>query len=222
MPHDEYAAGDQERIDLHRLHEEWSRTDNDPRDDVEVVLSTPNNVDGCTPTPICMGYTSKNMRCCAKVSNGERYCKRHAKATTNNSVTCGICYETIFHETKLPCDHAFCTNCIYRWSNKGDSCPMCRRTMLFICHSRDVKIQRAMDLIVLADRARNLCWKYGMAVDVMNETVEFLLQNEWMDSFDREYKQIVLTYIDYSIEYFKKDSKIKRKFENWRRVAENI
>lgn len=211
--------------DLDRLHEEWSRTDSVPPepidDDVEVVTSTP-NVNICTPTPICMGYTSKNMRCCTKVSTGERYCKRHAKKTINDSVTCGICYETIFHETKLPCDHAFCTNCIYRWSNKGESCPMCRRTMLFICHSRDVKIQRAMDLIVLADRARNLCWKYGMAADVMNETVEFLLQNEWMDSFDREYKQIVLTYVDYSIEYFKKDFKIKSKFEKWRRVAENI
>ena len=40
---------------------------------------------------------------------------------------CTICFENPKQEKKLQCGHAFCPECIKRWKQCSDSCPMCRR-----------------------------------------------------------------------------------------------
>lgn len=45
-----------------------------------------------------------------------------------NKIECSICLENNFDEIgKLDCSHEFCSNCINKWLEKNNSCPMCRR-----------------------------------------------------------------------------------------------
>lgn len=43
-----------------------------------------------------------------------------------NASTCGICYSLIEIRGKIDsCDHEFCAQCIERWAQTQNTCPMC-------------------------------------------------------------------------------------------------
>ena len=60
----------------------------------------------------------------------------HDKNTNNNSNidlkkkvkdNCGICLEKINNNTRLPCKHEYCYDCIKRWTEMNKrTCPLCR------------------------------------------------------------------------------------------------
>lgn len=227
-------------IDLSELHSEWSTTDessegeglnsrhsesdawssvgeqNEPetgeinKEEVEQVLTEQ------IPS-ICAAYTKWNRRCCLSVEKGSEFCKRHTKMSFN---TCDICYGNMYCEVKLSCNHSFCRNCIYKWSNKGDSCPLCRKLMFYVNHSRDVIIKKAANLITKADHL--LKHKFGFDEKFMTDVLEYLLENEWLNSFDSQYKSILESYVDYSIENIEGDNKKLRKFNNFRNIIRCI
>jgi len=145
---------------------------------------------------ICAAYTKNNRRCCVSIDTGDKLCKRHSKMTFD---TCSICFDNMYTPTTLACNHAFCTNCIYRWSSKGDMCPMCRKKMFFIIHSKDVKIRRAEELLLASDYwlDPSIRSRYGFNEDLLCETITFFLENEWLVSSDRRYKDILRDYINY-------------------------
>lgn len=226
-------------IDLTELHSEWSTTDEssegertsfgnseldawssvgeqhepesgETNQQVEQVLTEP------IPS-ICAAYTKWNRRCCLGVEKGSEFCKRHTKMSFN---TCDICYGNMYCEVKLSCDHSFCRNCIYKWSNKGDSCPLCRKLMFYVNHSRDVIIKKAANLIMKADHL--LQHKFGFDEKTMTDVLEYLLENEWLKSFDPQYKSILESYVDYSIEKLEGENKKLRKFNNFRKIIRCI
>ena len=137
---------------------------------------------------ICEAYTQWNRRCGLQVDSCSNFCRRHEKKSYS---TCEICYNNMYVPTKLACGHTFCKNCIYRWSSRGSSCPMCRKDMFFINHSKDVIIKRAQRHIRNFDLTNPSC----RDIDETCETIEFLLQNEWLDAFDKEYKDILTSLI---------------------------
>lgn len=41
---------------------------------------------------------------------------------------CSICYSNFKSKTTLNCSHSFCVDCIKKWSEKKNTCPLCRIT----------------------------------------------------------------------------------------------
>ena len=39
---------------------------------------------------------------------------------------CGICLNSVKTFTEIVCDHKFCNNCITKWLEINNSCPICR------------------------------------------------------------------------------------------------
>lgn len=223
-------------IDLTELHNEWSTTDESSeeggRRDVNVAQDECSTVAGSNEReshdevqqgtlipsqPICSAYTKWNRRCCLHVEEGGEFCKRHKKMKFN---TCDICYGNMYCETKLACNHSFCTNCIYKWSNKGDSCPICRKVMFYVNHSREVKIRRATDMIYKADHLLSV--DGGFDEKFMTEVLEYLLENEWLESFDRQYKNILENYTSYCLVRVEGDKRKMRKFNNFKNIVSNL
>ena len=48
------------------------------------------------------------------------------------SENCNICYIEleVNNSAKTPCDHFFCSKCLFRWLLTNNSCPMCRRKLM--------------------------------------------------------------------------------------------
>lgn len=40
---------------------------------------------------------------------------------------CTICFNIIIDEKKLECRHSFCIECIDKWFQQHDTCPLCRQ-----------------------------------------------------------------------------------------------
>jgi len=75
------------------------------------------------PKKNCCTFLTKKGRVCKKknVKNGE-CCSSHLRNI------CSICTEYVTHQTKLHCNHSFCSKCISTWIHMEDkqTCPMCR------------------------------------------------------------------------------------------------
>ncbi|CAM9342493.1 unnamed protein product, partial [Pylaiella littoralis] len=67
--------------------------------------------------------------------------------TSKAAATCGICLETVndqgFLLRRLPCGalaascaHAYCFVCVTTWSERTNTCPMCKERFTAICHNR--------------------------------------------------------------------------------------
>ena len=41
---------------------------------------------------------------------------------------CPICFKTSCKNKKLNCYHEFCFDCIHKWYQKSDKCPICRKS----------------------------------------------------------------------------------------------
>jgi len=51
------------------------------------------------------------------------------------SVKCGVCYGAVSFQGKLDCClHVFCFDCITKWANKENTCPLCKKR--FYCVKR--------------------------------------------------------------------------------------
>lgn len=214
-----------DNIDLSELHDEWSTTDeldawsvtgesDDERSANDDRESNKEKVNIEPSHPICSAYTKWNRRCCLKVEEGEEFCKRHKKMSFN---TCDICYGNMYCETKLACNHSFCTNCIYNWSNKGDSCPLCRKVMFYVNHSREMKIRKASHLISKADDLLSI--ESGFDEKFMTEVLEYLLENEWLKSFDTQYKNILENYVHFALTKVEGNKMKTRKFNNFKHIV---
>lgn len=72
---------------------------------------------------VCKAITAKGVECKCKAKTGFDYCGRH-----KGCFECTICYchknVRERHETK--CGHVFCKTCINKWTEKNDTCPICR------------------------------------------------------------------------------------------------
>lgn len=169
---------------------------------------------------ICEAYTQWNRRCGSRVESGSKYCARHAKKSYH---TCEICYNDMYVPTKLACGHTYCKNCIYRWANRGSNCPMCRKDMFYVNHSKDVIIRRAQEMIARIDSLDPSCRDVNETCDA----IDYLLQNEWLDAFDKEYKNI-LTFLvrsceDRRCEKFRgKQHSSRRKLSLFKNIIRNI
>ena len=69
-------------------------------------------------------------------------------------MNCSVCYIKLKVEnsTKTPCDHFFCSDCIFRWLLRHNSCPICRRKLI----NREVKNE---DLIEYSQKIMNILIK---------------------------------------------------------------
>lgn len=73
----------------------------------------------------CVWVTSDNRRCRNNVLM-DGYCTRHLKQT------CSICFEPVPSTNsacskRLSCGHSYHFNCILKWYEKSDDCPVCRK-----------------------------------------------------------------------------------------------
>jgi hypothetical protein len=92
--------------------------------------------------------------------------------------------------------------------------------MFYVNHSRDVIIKKSANLITKADNL--LQHKFGFDEKFMTEVFEYLLENEWLKSFDTQYKTILESYIDFSIQNVQKDKKRLRKFNNFKNIISSL
>lgn len=45
----------------------------------------------------------------------------------NDIINCPVCYEDIYNYYIFKCNHHLCFNCYEEWSERNDTCPMCRK-----------------------------------------------------------------------------------------------
>src|SRR3990170_6452144 len=51
-------------------------------------------------------------------------------------MTCGICQDDITDHTAISeCGHTFCFDCIVKWANTSNTCPICQRRFLQLVRS---------------------------------------------------------------------------------------
>ena len=146
---------------------------------------------------ICSGYTSQNIICTfipTKLCDVP-YCKTHRKIADKLKQECSICFNAIFVPYKLRCGHTFCRNCIMRWADveEDKKCPVCRdnTSLMYTAYSKnriltdlDVQISDCDFFIDHNCKSKdflNLCF----------ETCTSLLQNEWLQSEDSDYLDIL-------------------------------
>ncbi len=76
----------------------------------------------------CNWVTCNGKKCTNQILM-DGYCARHLKQT------CSICFEPVpstnsAKAKRLSCGHAFHFNCILKWFETSDECPVCRRKQL--------------------------------------------------------------------------------------------
>ena len=45
---------------------------------------------------------------------------------------CQICYDACKYLKKTKCNHCFCKSCYDKWTEMHNTCPMCRKKILFV------------------------------------------------------------------------------------------
>lgn len=53
-----------------------------------------------------------------------------AQVEALNDKTCIVCREDMIHARRLPCSHAFHSNCLMLWVQNGSNCPTCRKDII--------------------------------------------------------------------------------------------
>lgn len=65
--------------------------------------------------------------------------------------TCIVCREDMTQARKLPCLHAFHSNCLMLWVQNGSNCPTCRKDIIvitiFIIYSLFINLFREIQTI---------------------------------------------------------------------------
>lgn len=74
-------------------------------------------------TTICKAICKNGTPCKCKTKPGSEVCGRH-----QGKSECPVCYSCPKKSemTTLECGHSFCTDCITKWLEDKDTCPMCR------------------------------------------------------------------------------------------------
>lgn len=62
----------------------------------------------------------------------------------------------------------------------------------------------------------------GFDEKFMTEVLEYLLENEWLESFDRQYKNILENYTYYCLVRVEGDKRKMRKFNNYKNIVSNL
>jgi hypothetical protein len=100
------------------------------------------------------------MQCSSKTTTGQR-CKKwmilDGKCNVHLLPTCTICLEDVRNNSKrLNCGHSFHVNCILRWYETSNECPVCRSAQNDdpIIHLKNAVEERMRE--VYADAIRTL------------------------------------------------------------------
>lgn len=56
--------------------------------------------------------------------------KEKKKIIYNLKGSCGICLEEDINIDKTNCQHNFCYNCINKWKQRSNTCPICRQPLI--------------------------------------------------------------------------------------------
>eukprot|EP00818_Percolomonas_sp_WS_P001410 CAMPEP_0117455002 /NCGR_PEP_ID=MMETSP0759-20121206/11120_1 /TAXON_ID=63605 /ORGANISM="Percolomonas cosmopolitus, Strain WS" /LENGTH=308 /DNA_ID=CAMNT_0005248263 /DNA_START=744 /DNA_END=1671 /DNA_ORIENTATION=+ len=87
--------------------------------------------------------------------------RRNSSSSSNGKATdCGICMDEFQIQGKLPCcDHFFCFECIQKWSQKANTCPLCVRRFNSITKQKlnpaDGSVQKLGESIVSSPTSAN-------------------------------------------------------------------
>jgi hypothetical protein len=102
-------------------------------------------------------------------------------AANNNSapIECAICYDNIKQQGILnSCDHAFCHECISKWSKESTTCPVCKQRFSRI-QQKDLESGKTSGPKRVAER--NLPGDYGQDYD------DYHQHNGMIIFFDEDY-----------------------------------
>ena len=103
---------------------------------------------------VCSISKNNNTKCKYKAKfisfQNEPCCGKHlgkclSTFLKNADTECSICFSSIKAKNafKLPCDHIFHEDCINKWSNQNNSCPLCRK---IIDENKPIEPERRLSL----------------------------------------------------------------------------
>jgi hypothetical protein len=112
---------------------------------------------------VCSISKNNNTKCKYKAKfisfQNEPCCGKHlGKCLTtflkNADTECSICFSSIKAKNafKLPCDHIFHEDCINKWSNQNNSCPLCRK---IIDENKPIEPERRLSIQISVLIAHN-------------------------------------------------------------------
>ncbi|CAG9326701.1 unnamed protein product [Blepharisma stoltei] len=98
----------------------------------------------------------------------------------NNAEKCGICLNPVSYQGKLSCcNHNFCFDCITKWSQTENSCPLCKdrfHTITKIVKRTQYRNTRADRPVVIEVSHKNQC--AAMRESEMVNILELMLTHE--------------------------------------------
>jgi hypothetical protein len=79
----------------------------------------------------CLGATTNQSRCKNRVHHPQQYCTKHAAMyRLHVPAECSICMESLPTNTRpTKCGHYMHTECLQRWMQHHNSCPVCRHLL---------------------------------------------------------------------------------------------
>ncbi|KAH9977967.1 PUA-like domain-containing protein [Lactifluus volemus] len=66
-----------------------------------------------------------------------------------NELTCEICLMLLYQPITSPCQHTFCTKCLYRSLDHGNQCPLCRHDLPGFSYFQDHPFNKTIFSIIL-------------------------------------------------------------------------
>lgn len=112
-------------------------------------------------------FIKKNNEQCKRYQRVGTLCKLH---NTLTPVECSICYSDITKDQKktLECGHVYHTACIYKWTEKQSTCPLCRKpiqlTLDITAISDMKKIGRGFRFLITYENSEDKVWISGKQI----------------------------------------------------------
>jgi hypothetical protein len=93
------------------------------------------------------------LRQCTGLTKKGSKCKRTEKCQWHTPISCSICFEEIDKKYNTNCNHTFHEECILKWYQYSNGCPVCRaeqtedRYIIFKKSLEDIISERYADAI---------------------------------------------------------------------------
>ncbi|OMJ94937.1 hypothetical protein SteCoe_1797 [Stentor coeruleus] len=99
---------------------------------------------------------------------------------TSNAKICGICLSEIGIQGVInSCCHEFCFNCISKWSDIENKCPVCKATFLKITSEFQRKQYRSVKMKKKVNYVNHKTQKCNLNLLALIETAEQILTHEF-------------------------------------------
>ena len=143
--------------------------------------------------PRCVSNTKGGLQCKRSACEGIRTCSSHAP-------DCSICLDkmVISKSSVLACGHAFHVDCIDKWTDRSNLCPICKTVIEGVVIVPQVKCDESIDeSLYNSDEFRSCVIGYVHLVDTWSIDTDLWLTkfNKGAILFDVKTK-VILRYFD--------------------------